>query len=215
MDGARVFRRVGAEYVRRYHRLDIEIEAPAPSEPALFVVNHGFGAAFDLNVFAFGAAIERLNLDRPVTVLSHQLGWQFGLGPVLEYVGAQPASPESVRRAFAQGHHVAVFPGGDIDGFKSWRDRNRIKFGGRTGFAREAIDNGAPIVPIVTAGAGDSLLVLSSGEGLARAAQLDKLFRLKALPVTLSLPWGLSVGQSGSCRTCHCRRSCEPGCCRR
>jgi len=49
----------------------------------------------------------------------------------------------------------------------------------------------------VTAGAGESLLVLSDGERLARALRLDKLLRVKALPTSISLPWGLNVGAVG------------------
>ena len=49
-------------------------------------------------------------------------------------------------------------------------------------------------MPIVTAGAGESLLVLSDGQRLARALRLDKTLRVKTLPVALSLPWGLGVG---------------------
>jgi 1-acyl-sn-glycerol-3-phosphate acyltransferase len=89
---------------------------------------------------------------------------------------------------------VLVYPGGDYDAAKSWEDRNEIVFGGRTGFARLALANQVPVVPIVTAGAGESLLVLSSGERLARAMRLDKLLRIKAAPITVSLPWGFSVG---------------------
>ena len=92
---------------------------------------------------------------------------------------------------------MLVFPGGDLDAAKSWEDRNRIVFGGRSGFARLAIEHKVPIVPIVTAGAGESLFVLSSGERLARATRLDKLLRIKAAPVSVSLPWGLSIGAAG------------------
>ena len=59
------------------------------------------------------------------------------------------------------------------------------------------MEHDVPIVPIVTAGAGESLLVLSSGQRLARALKLDKTLRLKALPVSVSLPWGLSIGAVG------------------
>jgi 1-acyl-sn-glycerol-3-phosphate acyltransferase len=90
-----------------------------------------------------------------------------------------------------------VFPGGDIEAAKSWADRNRIMFGGRSGFARLAIENKVPIVPIVTAGVGESLLVFSRGQRLARALRLDKLLRLKAAPVSVSLPWGFNVGAVG------------------
>lgn len=54
-----------------------------------------------------------------------------------------------------------------------------------------------PIVPIVTAGAGESLFVISSGERLARATRIDKLLRLKAAPISVSLPWGINVGAVG------------------
>lgn len=119
------------------------------------------------------------------------------MGRFLEQIGARPASQSSVEEAFDAGHHVLVFPGGDIEAAKSFEDRNRIVFGTRTGFARMAMENETPIVPIVTAGAGESLLVLSSGQRLARALRLDKTLRLKAAPITVSLPWGVSVGAVG------------------
>jgi hypothetical protein len=49
----------------------------------------------------------------------------------------------------------------------------------------------------VTAGAGESLLVLTDGERLARALRLDRILRVKALPVSLSVPGGLNVGVVG------------------
>ncbi|HEX2804945.1 MAG TPA: hypothetical protein VHN80_02075, partial [Kineosporiaceae bacterium] len=112
----------------------------------------------------------------------------------VEAGGARPASRASVTEAFKLGHHVLVAPGGDIEAAKSFGDRNKIVFSGRKGFARLAVENRVPIIPIVTAGAGESLLVLSDGQGLARALQLDDALRAKVLPVSLSLPWGLSVG---------------------
>jgi 1-acyl-sn-glycerol-3-phosphate acyltransferase len=191
------FRRLGIEFVRRYNRLDIVAEADTLTEPVLFVANHGFGGIFDLNVFAVSAAFDTLQLDRDVTILTHQLAWTLGVGRFLEPLGARPASPESAQQAFARGEHVAVFPGGDVDAAKTWEERNLVKFGGRTGFARLALEAGVPIVPIVTAGAGESLFVISSGERLARALRLDKIFRVKAAPLSVSLPWGFSVGAVG------------------
>ncbi|GAA1680166.1 hypothetical protein MMUR_07500 [Mycolicibacterium murale] len=188
------FRRLGIEFVRRYNRLEITAGTDVPDQPTLFVANHGFGGIFDLNVFAVGATFEQLHLDREVTILTHQLAWTLGVGRLIEPLGARPASPDSAREAFDRGDHVAVFPGGDIDAAKAWEDRNLVKFNGRGGFARLAIDAGVPVVPIVTAGAGESLFVISSGERLARAVRLDKILRVKSLPVSVSLPWGLSVG---------------------
>lgn len=191
------FRKLAIEFVRRYNRLEVDIGDESITEPMLFVANHGFGGIFDLNVFAVGAAFDQLHLDRDVTILTHELAWTLRVGPLIEPVGARPASRQSAQEAFGRGDHVAVFPGGDIDAAKSWEDRNLIKFGGRSGFARLAIDVGVPIVPIVTAGAGESLFVISSGQRLARALRLDKLLRVKSAPTSISLPWGLNVGAVG------------------
>ena len=192
----KVLRRVGIEFVHRYHRLDVEGDFTS-SEPVLFVANHGFGGVFDLNVLAIFATFDRLNLDRPVTVLTHELFWTLKVGPLIEPLGCRPASWDNARAAFSEGHHVLVLPGGDVDAFKSFSDRNKIVFAGRTGFARLSIEFGRPIVPIVTIGAGESLFVISDGQRLARALRLDKRLRAKALPVSVSLPWGLNVGAVG------------------
>jgi 1-acyl-sn-glycerol-3-phosphate acyltransferase len=191
------FRHRAIEFVRRYNRLEIDLETASLTEQVLFVANHGFGGAADLNLLAISAALEDLHLDRPVTFLAHQIAWTLGAGPIVERLGLRPASHENAHEAFAQGHHVVVFPGGDLDANKFFAHRNEIVFGGRTGFARLAIDQQVPIVPIVTAGGGESVLVLSDGHRLARALKLDKLLRVKAIPITASLPWGINVGAVG------------------
>ena len=50
------------------------------------------------------------------------------------------------------------------------------------------------IVPVVSIGGQETALFLSRGEGLAKLLQLDKLFRLKVLPISIAPPWGLIVG---------------------
>jgi len=184
-------------YLRRYHRHEIQIDAPLPETPSLLVANHGFGGIVDLNALALSAALQRLNPNREVTFLVHQLAWTLGLGHLVESLGGRPGSVESVNEAFAAGRHVAVFPGGDVDAAKATRDRNRIRFAGRSGFARTAIEHGVPVVPVVTAGAGESLFVFSDGQRLARTLRLPELLRVKALPLSLSAPWGLSIGIAG------------------
>ena len=187
-------RRVGIALVRRYHRQTVTADAPVPDEPALLVCNHGFGGISDLNVLAMLAALEELQVTRPVTYLTHQLAWTLKVGPLLETIGARPASRGAAMAAFAAGRHVCVFPGGDVDAAKSFADRNKIVFAGRTGFARLAIDADVPIVPVVTAGAGESLLVLTDGQRLAKTLRLHLLLRARTLPVSLSAPWGLTIG---------------------
>ncbi len=183
-------------YLRTYHRHEIHIDAPVPDRPVLFVCNHGFGGVIDLNVAAFVAARQAAGVTRPTTAMVHQIAWTLGAGALVERLGGIPGSRAAADEAFGAGHNVLVFPGGDVDAGKSWRDRNRIKFHG-TGFARLAMDNRVPIVPVVTAGAGESLLVLSDGQAAARALRLPKVLRVKSLPLSVSIPWGLNLGLVG------------------
>ena len=43
-------------------------------------------------------------------------------------------------------------------------------------------------------GGQETALFLSRGETLARVLMLDKMFRLKVLPISVALPWGINVG---------------------
>jgi hypothetical protein len=47
---------------------------------------------------------------------------------------------------------------------------------------------------VVSIGGQETALFLSRGERLARLLRLDRLARLKVLPISLALPWGLNIG---------------------
>ena len=47
---------------------------------------------------------------------------------------------------------------------------------------------------MVAIGGQETALFLSRGEGIARLLGIDRMFRLKVLPISLALPWGLNVG---------------------
>jgi len=130
-------------------------------------------------------------------MLTHQMAWTLGVGSLLEKFGSVVASHRTAGDIFAKGHHVLVFPGGDREAAKPWPERNHIQFHGRTGFAQLAIAQRVPIVPIVTAGAGESLLVLTSGREIARVLHLHQLLRTDWAPITVSIPWGINVGLVG------------------
>ena len=89
---------------------------------------------------------------------------------------------------------MLVFPGGDWEVHRpSWQG-GKIDFGGRKGYVRLALSEDVPIVPVVTVGGQETALFLSRGTWLAKLTRVDKLFRLKVLPISLALPWGLNVG---------------------
>jgi 1-acyl-sn-glycerol-3-phosphate acyltransferase len=162
----------------------------------LIVSNHGFGAALDLNVFALLSVLDDIS-DRPITYLTHQMAWTLQAHHLLEPLGCVPATTDNARAAIAAGHHVVVFPGGDVEAARTHHQRNQIVFSGRTGFAQLALDLGIPVVPVVTAGAGNTVFVLNDGQSIARSLRFDRLMRCKAVPISISIPWGLNVGLVG------------------
>jgi len=89
---------------------------------------------------------------------------------------------------------LLVYPGGDHETYRPTWESSKVDFGGRTGFAKLAIEHDVPIAPIVAIGGQETALFLSRGEGLAKLLGLDRMFRLKVLPISVALPWGLNVG---------------------
>src|SRR5204863_2976844 len=53
---------------------------------------------------------------------------------------------------------------------------------------------GFTIVPVVAIGGQETALFLSRGAWLAQGLGLDRLLRLKVLPISIAAPWGLNVG---------------------
>ena len=195
-DEALIQRFVGvAEAVRRYHRAEVRGVERVPAGPALYVGNHNAGI-WTPDSWIFTAAVYREHgLDAVPFGLGHELAIR--LRPFHELVvrlGAVRASHENAHRLFAAGRKVLVYPGGDEDSMRPFRDRHRIVFGGRTGFVRLALEAGVPIVPIVACGAHSAFLVLSDNKWLARAIGVDRALRLKVWPTVLSIPWGLTLG---------------------
>lgn len=162
---------------------------------ALVVGNHNGGTLVP-DTFIFGDAVaERFGPEAVPYGLAHEIGLALPLvGELLSRLGAVRACHENAARIFEAGHKVMVYPGGDVDAFRPYRNRNRIEFDGRRGYVRLALRSGVPILPLVAAGAHEGFVVLSDGRRLAKALGIDKRFRVKVMPVTLSVPWGLTVG---------------------
>jgi 1-acyl-sn-glycerol-3-phosphate acyltransferase len=88
---------------------------------------------------------------------------------------------------------VLVYPGGDYEVFRPSWQRHVVDFGGRKGFVRLARETGVPIVPVASVGGQETALFLGRGQWLAKLLLLDKLVRLKSVPISLALPWGLNI----------------------
>jgi 1-acyl-sn-glycerol-3-phosphate acyltransferase len=160
----------------------------------LLVGNHSGGNLTpDTTVFSL-AFHAYFGVERPFHQLAHNLVLSLpGLGFLRKY-GTVAASPANARKALRSGAAVLVYPGGDREVHRpSWQS-GRVDFGDRKGYVRLALDQDVPIVPVVAIGGQETALFLSQGEWLSKALMLDKLLRLKVLPISLAAPWGLNIG---------------------
>jgi 1-acyl-sn-glycerol-3-phosphate acyltransferase len=162
--------------------------------PVLLVGNHSGGNLTpDTHVFTL-AFCAYFGVERRFYQLAHNLVLSMpGLGALRKY-GTVAASHENAHKALDSGAALLVYPGGDYEVHRPSWDGNRVDFGGRKGFIRLALEHDVPIVPVVSVGGQETALFLSRGDRLAKLLGLDKLFRLKVLPISLALPWGLNVG---------------------
>lgn len=166
-----------------------------PEGAALLVGNHN-GGMLSPDTFVLGCALYR---GSGMEHLPHGLGHDVVVqAPVfhqlLAPMGVLRARHDNARRAFEAGRKVLVYPGGDVEAMRPSSQRNRVTFGGRTGYVRLAMRSGVPIVPVVAAGAHSTMLVLTSGQRTARLLGMHRLLRIKVWPVALSVPWGVTLG---------------------
>ena len=166
--------------------------------PVLLVGNHSGGNVTPDTIVFTLAFSSYFGAERCFYQLAHNLVLAMpGLSFLRKY-GTVAASHENAERALRKKAALLVYPGGDWEVSRpSWQSA-KIDFGGRTGFIRLALDAGVPIVPVVSIGGQETALFLTRGERLARLLRLDRALRVKTLPISLALPWGVNVGDFAS-----------------
>jgi 1-acyl-sn-glycerol-3-phosphate acyltransferase len=162
--------------------------------PVLMVGNHSGGNLTpDTIVFtlAFGAYF---GVERPFYQLAHNLVLSMpGLSSLRKF-GTVAASHKNAEKALSSGAALLVYPGGDYEVHRPSWDRHTIDFNNRKGFIKLALNQDVPIVPVVSIGGQETALFLSRGERLAKLLGLDRMLRLKVLPISIAIPWGLNIG---------------------
>jgi 1-acyl-sn-glycerol-3-phosphate acyltransferase len=166
-----------------------------PEGASLIVGSHNGGIMTPDMWILMLAGWRRFGPERPSYGLAHD---QVMRVPVVAravgLLGGVPARHDHASTLLERGAQVLVYPGGDVDTFRPWSERHKVKFGGRTGFVRLALRQQVPIVPVVSVGAHETFRVLTDGHRLAHALHLKELLRLEVLPVFLCLPWGIAIG---------------------
>ena len=192
-----VVQQVGKLFGRgRYFGLKVRGLERIPPGPVLLVSNHSGGTTIP-DVWGLAIAWYRhFGTARPLYVLAHELLFATGVtGRFFERCGVLRATPAVAREVLLEHRRdLLVLPGGDQDTWRPWTQRYQVRFGGRTGYAKLALEAQVPIVPVAHAGAHETLMVLASGARLARWLGLRRFARAEVWPVHLSLPWGLTFG---------------------
>ena len=172
-----------------------------PDGQVLIVGSHNGGlAAPDMHMMMYDW-FRRFGVDRVVYGLMHSQVSQ-AMPPVAELAvrtGAVKAHPRMAQAAFQSGASVLVYPGGATDVFRLHRLRDRICLNDNAAFIKLALRWEIPIVPAISWGAHDTLVVLENIYPFVKQLHELGMPWLRGIdpvvfPIYLGLPWGIGIG---------------------
>jgi 1-acyl-sn-glycerol-3-phosphate acyltransferase len=142
--------------------------------PFLLAGNHTLMAVLD-------APLLMLEIHHRLRVAVRPIGDHLHFGvplwrDLIARFGVVDGTRENVRALMRAGESLLVFPGGAREVFKRRGEKYRLMWGGRTGFARLAIEHGYPIVPFSAVGAEDVFDILIDADDMRRGP-LGRLVR--------------------------------------
>lgn len=184
-------------FCEKYYRLTVEGLDSVPSGKALIVGNHNSGVSFYEAMGVWGHWYTHKGTGEIIHSLAHDAVIQLPVAKnLLIRCGTLRASHESAHQAFSRGRKVQVFPGGNLEAFRSYKERNRIVFGNRKGFVKLAIREQVPIIPVVYVGGHEGFFILNDGQNIAKKFGLNRIpiLRSDTWPLMLTFPWGLVWG---------------------
>ncbi len=184
-------------FARHYFRFRVEgVEHVPERGPVLLVGNHNGGLLPTDAVFTALALYHRFGGSaRAMYSLVHDFMFN---DPVLRTyslkLGMVRAGGDVAHHVFAGSNMLLVYPGSDWDTFRPLRERGKVVLAGRTGFIKLALREGVPIVPVVSAGSYEQMIVLTRGERLAKLFHAHAWARTDVFPIIFALPWGVTTG---------------------
>jgi 1-acyl-sn-glycerol-3-phosphate acyltransferase len=189
-------------FYHHYFRVQTSGWQHVPQQPVLFVGSHNGGLASPDLMMMMYDWYQRFGYDRKVYGLMHPHMWQVlpqPLSKLAAQIGAVQAHPKMAIAALRQGHSVLVYPGGARDVFRPYSLRDRICLDNNHAFIKLALREQVPIVPVISWGAHDTLIVLTDIYKLMRQLHdrgLPWLFNVDPVvfPIYLGWPWGISFG---------------------
>lgn len=176
-------------------------QIPAQQNVLLVGSHNGGIAAPDMFMMMYDW-YQRFGYDRLSYGLMHPQMWKVLPPPLKQLaaqIGAVEAHPRMAIAALRRGADVLVYPGGPHDVFRPHALRDRICLEGNQAFIKLALREKVPIVPVISWGAHDTLIVLGDfyefvrqlhDWGMPWLLDLDPI----VFPIYLGLPWGLAIG---------------------
>ena len=179
-----------------YFRAEVRGLENIPEEgPVLLVGNHSGGNLTpDTHVFTL-AFSTYFGVERRFYQLAHNLVLSMpGLGILRKY-GTVAATPENAEQALDSGAALLVYPGRRLRGAPadlgvSARGLRRPQGLHPAGASRRTCRS----CPSWRSAARRPRCSCRAARARASCCGLDRMFRLKVLPISLALPWGLNVG---------------------
>ncbi|MBD2502850.1 lysophospholipid acyltransferase family protein [Anabaena azotica] len=189
-------------FYRYYFRVKTDGWHHIPTEgKVLLVGSHNGGIASPDLIMMMYDWFSRFGTQRLVYGLMHPYAWKVNpqIANLAQKIGAIVAHPKAASAAFDIGASVLVYPGGQYDMFRPHSQRYKINLAGHRGFIKLALKKEVPIVPVISVGAHDTLIILSDCHDLLKQLQQLRLPWLDQVdpgvfPIYLGLPWGLAIG---------------------
>jgi 1-acyl-sn-glycerol-3-phosphate acyltransferase len=172
-----------------------------PQGPALLIGSHNGGLAAPDMIMTMVDWFRHFGTERAAYGLMHPNIWQINphLAALAVKVGAIQAHPKMAIAALRRGACVLVYPGGAQDVFRPHCQRHQIHLSERKGFIKLSLREQVPLIPIVSCGAHDTLIVLADCYEQVKLMHqwgMPWLFDLdpEVFPLYIGLPWGLAIG---------------------
>ncbi|MGD1909959.1 MAG: lysophospholipid acyltransferase family protein [Rivularia sp. (in: cyanobacteria)] len=187
---------------RHYFRVETDGWQHIPiKEQVLMVGSHNGGLAAPDMMMMMYDWFRRYGTERLVYGLMHPYVWKVSppIANLAQKTGAIAAHPKPASAALEKGASVLVYPGGAFDVFRLHNQRYQINFANNKSFIKLALIHEVPIIPAISVGAHDTLIVLADIHELMKQFHdwgLPWLYDLDPIvfPVYLGLPWGLAIG---------------------
>jgi 1-acyl-sn-glycerol-3-phosphate acyltransferase len=174
---------------RHWFRIQLRgLEHVPATGAALVVANHSGVVPVDAIMLQAGIFAEHPQ-HRSLRLLGADMVYSVPvLASLARRSGHTRADPDQAMRLLDAGELVGVFPEGFKGTGKPFSQRYRLQRFGRGGFARTALQAGAPIVPCAIVGAEEIYPMIGNCEPVARALGLPYF------PLTPLFPWLGPVG---------------------